>query len=91
MITKSSSSCTYHTRPQGMSVAAKQVRRTLGLRDCILIVLARQLLGLSPRRSSLYPGDWSLAVCVLDAGRSIAHFFLTFSLAAARLALATAF
>ena len=25
MITKSSSSCTYHTRPQGMSVAAKQV------------------------------------------------------------------
>ena len=27
--------------------------------------LARQLLGLSPRRPSLYPGDWSLAVCVL--------------------------
>jgi hypothetical protein len=43
------------------------------------------------RRSSPLLGDLGGVVCELDAGGPIGHFFATFFLAAARLALASAF
>ena len=77
-----------------MSVAVKKCPQQVEghwVYETALIVLARQLFGLSPLGPLFIRATGALRFVVLDAGRSIAHFFLTFSLAAARLALATAF
>jgi hypothetical protein len=74
-----------------MSVAPKQVEGHWAYETAYSSFSLASFLAYTLAGPLFIRGDWSLAVCVLDAARSIAHFFLTFSLAAARLALATAF